>query len=129
MPELTWREDDSGAHVLSEEKLDSLLDRLDAEGRRSRPLIATLAFPDGRSLGIGLGGDEALLNATGRDGMPPYFVSDSGDVDETPVVFYFHGHYSEFPARQLVPRALARAAMRHFFRTGELSYEVSWREI
>jgi hypothetical protein len=107
MPELRWRQDGSGEHVLSEEKLDSLLDQLDAEARRSRPLIAMLAFPDGRSLGIGLGRDEALLNSAGRDGMPPYFVSDSGGVDEAPVVYYFHGHYSEFPARQLVPSALA----------------------
>ena len=129
MPGLVWRDDGAAQRLTSEAELDELLDAIEVESRRAKPLIAQLVMPDGRSLAIGLGRDEAPLSSTGPAGMPPYFASDSGRSDETPVVYYYGGEWTEQPAWQLVPVDVARDALRHFYRTGELTPAINWREV
>lgn len=76
-----------------------------------------------------LGTDVAVVTSTGPNGMPPYLISDSGGSAEPVVVFFYHGHWSEFPAWAAIAPHLARRAMQHFLHTGELLSEVAWREV
>jgi hypothetical protein len=57
-------------------------------------------------------------------------VSVSRDGGDEPAVFYVAGdHYSETMRRNTISPEAARAAMRHFVATGELSPKVEWEEI
>jgi hypothetical protein len=65
-----------------------------------------------------------------RPAKPPYMVSVGGEGGEEPFVFYVAGdHYSEALRHNAIPPDAARAAMRHFLMTGELSPEVQWEEV
>jgi hypothetical protein len=125
---LGWASDVSGRVVRSPQDLDILLDEADAAARAGKPLIAVLAGDDGRSLSIALGREGTVLSSTGPDGMPPYCLSDSGTGDETPIVYFFFGHWTEFPAWSSISMAQGREAMHHYLATGELHPELRWRE-
>jgi hypothetical protein len=57
-------------------------------------------------------------------------VSVGADRSEEPVVFYVAGdHQSEMLRRNTIRPEAARAAMRHFVATGELSLDVTWDEV
>jgi Immunity protein Imm1 len=57
-------------------------------------------------------------------------VSVGEDQSQEPVVFYDAGdHYTETLRRDTIRPQAARAAMRHFVATGELSPDVSWEEV
>jgi cobyrinic acid a,c-diamide synthase len=60
---------------------------------------------------------------------PPYFMSadDTGSPDED-VVFYLHGHWTEFPASALVKNEDTREAARRFLATGQRPDNVMWEE-
>jgi hypothetical protein len=50
-----------------------------------------------------------------------------GDERKQGVISYRHeGEVAEIPARHEIPRTLARQAVRHFCKTGELSKAVRW---
>jgi hypothetical protein len=77
-----------------------------------------------------VGADWSVLNHVPADVDPPYLVSVGDDQNEEPVVFYVAGdHYSETLRRNTIRPLAARAAMRHFVATGELSPDVTWEEV
>ena len=126
---LEWAPGDPGRRIDGPEGLDRLLDEAEEAARASEPLIATLGGDDGRSLSIGLGRKRVSLTSTSRDGMPPYFTSDNGSADETPIVYFLVGHWTEFPAWSAISAQQGREAMHHFLATGELHPGLGWREI
>jgi hypothetical protein len=57
-------------------------------------------------------------------------VSVGPDKSDDPIVFYVaDDHYSEMPRRNTISPDAARAAMRHFVASGELSPDIEWEEI
>lgn len=57
-------------------------------------------------------------------------VSVGSEVSDEPFVFYVAGdHYSETLQRNTIPPRAARAAMRRFLTSGELSPEVEWEQV
>jgi hypothetical protein len=123
---LSWAENES-VPVHTVQELDERLDELDRQARASQPLVAGLERPDGAALSIGLGRDRSVLNYMSSPD-PPYFTShdEEADTDGT-VVFFYYGHWSEFPADAAVPMADAREAARRFFETGERPDNIAWQ--
>jgi hypothetical protein len=123
---LSWAEDGS-APVRSVQELDERLDELDRQARADQPLVAGIERPDGAALSIGLGRDRSVLSFMASPD-PPYFTShdQEGESDGT-VVFYYYGHWSEFPADAAVPMGDAREAARRFLSTGERPDNIDWR--
>ena len=117
----------SSTEIVHDQDLARLLD--DIERDAPERVIAEIVAPDGARLGIGLGGTRSVL-VFNPSPQPPYFMSrgDTASTDEGPV-FYLHGHWTEFPASALVPRAEAREAARRFVQTGDRPDNVSWQEV
>jgi len=111
--------------------LDQRIDALQQVAEIEQPMVAEVERQDGKVLYIGLGKKDAVLSfAASVD--PPYYVSASGQLGrgrEETEGFYFYGIWTEVPRRFLVPMARARAALRLFWETGELSNEVSWEKV
>lgn len=117
--------------IRSREQLDDALDEIERHARANEPLIVDLISPLGASLRIGLGRQRSVLTFDSGSGMPPYLES-SGDETNTnsdSIVFYYGGHWTEFPASALIPKEAAREAMKSFFQTGERPNNVSWEEV
>lgn len=123
---LSWAENES-APVTSVAELDERLNELDRQARASQPLIAGLERPDGAALSIGLGRDCSVLNyMTSPD--PPYFTSHDAEADaDGTIVFFYYGHWSEFPADAAVAMDDAREAVRRFFEDGKRPDNIDWR--
>ncbi len=86
---------------------------------------------DGKVLYVGLGYKDSVLSFAATI-HPPYYVSSSGRTGreyQEIVGYYFYGIWNEVPRRFLVPMAHARAALRFFWETGELSKEVLWEKV
>ena len=127
MIKITWNDHED--QVGSIDELDRALDDIHTRLRCAEPELVTVERPNGDSLSIGLGREDiSVMNYVGVDQDPPYFTSSGGsDVDEA-IAFRFGGEWSEFPLRNGIPIQRARAAMRHFCETGQLSEEVIWEE-
>ena len=112
-------------------ELDALLDRVAVEaGAAGRPRDVQVTVATAGTLGIVMGADRSVLNHIPADSNPPYLASVGGHEGENPFVFYVAGdHYSECLRRNTIPVEAARAAMRHFLTTGELSPEVEWEQV
>jgi hypothetical protein len=117
--------------VESAAELDGLLDRVAVEARAAgKPQDVQVTVAAAGTLGIVLGDDRSVLNHIPADSDPPYMVSVGAEAGEDPFVFYVAGdHYSESLRRNTIPLEAARAAMRHFLATGELSPEVQWEQV
>jgi hypothetical protein len=116
---------------VTEHEVEELLDRVAEEARREgRPQDVQVTVESAGSLGIVVGADWSVLNHVPANVDPPYMVSVGDDQSEEPVVFYVAGdHYSETLRRNTIRPAAARAAMRHFVATGELSPDITWEEV
>jgi Immunity protein Imm1 len=116
---------------VSEDNVDRMLDRIaDAARRDGRPQDVQVTVENAGTLGIVVGADWSVLNHVPADLDPPYKVSVGDDQSGEPVVFYAAGdHYSETQRRNTIRPEAARAAMRHFVATGQLSPDVTWEEI
>ncbi len=84
---------------------------------------------NGDSLSIGLGSDLSVLNYVRGDNNPPYYTSSGGSEEDRGISFLFGGELSQSPLRNTVPISTARAAMKRFCETGELSKDVIWEEV
>jgi hypothetical protein len=111
--------------------LDALLDRVAAEAQAAgRPQDVQVTVEGAGTLGIVVGDDRSVLNHIPADLEPPYMVSVGGERGEEPFVFYVAGdHYSETLRRNTIAPETARAAMRHFLASGELSPDVEWEDV
>ncbi|HEX7899606.1 MAG TPA: Imm1 family immunity protein [Planctomycetota bacterium] len=124
--QVEWRNEPADrCRALAE--LDALLDRLHREGK---PILVQVTGPSKQgTLGIGLGLALSVLSHTPDSGEPPYRVSLGDPLAEGGTDFFMAGHHTEMENRWLIPMDLAREAMRHFCRTGELSDSVVWDEV
>jgi hypothetical protein len=62
------------------------------------------------------------------DSERPYYWT-VGGAAEGSVDFWLHAwHHTTFDNRHLVPKPLARKALREFFKTGRLSVVVEWEQ-
>lgn len=109
--------------------VDALLDDIEASCATADPeLVTVVAEATGDSLAIGLGRERSVLNYVSGSLNPPYYTS-VGDVQlDEPISFRFGGEWSEFPLSHSVPVSVAREAMRHFCRTGQLTPAVGWEQ-
>jgi hypothetical protein len=126
-PRIEW-EENGRAEVASVEELDRLLDDL-AEQARKRPFMVELISSAGDSLAIGLGREESILSWVQASGDPPYYASKGDPDSEGLVVFFYRGHWSEFPRSFAVTIAAARKGMRLFFETELRPTSVEWEEV
>ena len=122
-----WNED-SGAWVVSVVELDALLDDL-TEAARAMPFMAELTSDAGDSLAIGLGLDESVASWVSAGGAPPYFASGGDPEADGMIVFFYRGHWSEFPRSSAVPTERAREVLRDFFRLGRRPANFRWVEV
>jgi Immunity protein Imm1 len=108
-------------------ELESMLDEL---GQAEESALVEVMSPSGNSLAIAVGGgeNESMLNYIPADRNPPYLSSVGNEKAAGTFEFSFAGEWSESPRRHLIPSAVARNAVRHFFLTGELSSDVHWEE-
>jgi len=108
--------------------LDGVLDDLQERFKGEDGQMVEVVSPEGDSLAIGLGKSKSVLSYVSRTGDPPYYVSvGTGREDET-ISFLFSGEFSEFSGRNTISLEAARAAVRAFVQTGELSPLMSWEE-
>ena len=109
------------------EELDALLDRIDAEARRSGlPQAVALTGPGSAgSLTVVVGHDRSVLTHYPAHGDPPYLTSVGDEDEDRPFTFHVQGdHHSELHWRHSLPVAAAREAARAFLLTGELDRRV-----
>lgn len=113
--------------VYDVETLDSALDAIATNA--SKPLIAELVDERGARLGIGLATRNSILSYNASPD-PPYFLSAGGigSADDD-VVFYLHGHWTEFPGSALILEHDAREAARRFLAIGARPDNVTWEEV
>jgi immunity protein Imm1 of predicted polymorphic toxin system len=116
---------------IGENEVDELLDRLAVEARRDgMPQDVQVTVERAGTLGIVVGADWSVLNHVPAHLDPPYMVGVGEDHSNEPVVFYVAGdHYSETLRRNTITPEAARAAVRHFVATGQLSPDVTWEEV
>lgn len=125
-----WK-DLKGVYAGSLGALDEWIDTLQRDAEVEQPMVVEVERQGGKVLYIGLGRKDAVLSFAASP-SPPYYVSWSGPPgkeNEEADAFYFYGIWTEVPRRFLVPMPQARAALRFFWETGELSKEVSWEKL
>lgn len=133
MPSLAEIVDTPGNRCIAIDSADELiaaLERIATDHPEDTPLV-TVVRKDGDMLSIGLGRQYSVLSFVGASQDPPYFVS-VGDINPSgDVVFYFNGHYSEFPPHAAVSPAEALEAVRAFVASAGLPLpsNVSWEEV
>lgn len=116
---------------IKQDKVDDLLDRIAVQAHRDgRPQDVQVTVESAGTLGIVVGADWSVLNHVPAHRDPPYMVSVGTEQGTEPVVFYVAGdHYSETLQRNTITPEAARAAIRHFVATGQLSPHVTWEEV
>ena len=127
---IKWRDDEDGRLVTCEEEFRHAFAEAECDAAR-QPLIAEVILADGGSLSVGLGRNVSVLSYVGASNMPPYFISQgSARVrDGENVVFYYYGHWSEFPPSAAVPIPDALEAIRYFCEHGKLSPLMHWTQV
>jgi hypothetical protein len=113
--------------VRTVEELDAALEDLSAEAT-AEPFMAELYRDGSGSLAIGLGREWTVLNYVPEGLDPPYLQARAPGNRKTSLWFRFRGEASEFPPEAALPVEPGRAALRHFFMTGELTTDLSWQE-
>lgn len=116
----------TGRELATLDELDRILDEL--ERQAEEPFVVELFRDDGASLSLGLGREVTVLDHVPADLNPPYRQTYAPGTAEQSIWFRFRGDASEFPPEAAVPYPKGRAALRHFFATGELAPDLSWRE-
>lgn len=111
--------------VGSEREMIERLDEIAADAGDAPPLVE-LYQRDGSSLAIGVGRDRSVVTYI-RSVEEPDWLSASDDEQDEPMVFYLHGHFSEFPPDAAVPVADAVEAMRRFYATGQRPDNIRWQ--
>jgi hypothetical protein len=114
--------------VESVPELDALLDELQAQAAAGRPLIVELSIPDRGTLAMGLGLGLTVLNHTPASLDPPYLHTVGPAEEGDDLVFYYDGHWTDFPHAYAISLNEGREAIRRFLREGRLSPHVRWEE-
>ena len=109
IPHLDWHENQS-REIYSLEELDQLMNEVDHAGQEAKPFMITLQVSAETELGIVVGCEESHVNYYGPDQNVPVMGCTGPWDDETSVVYYYLGHYSEISRRFCVPIADAKEA-------------------
>lgn len=147
---LTWNvtpsEPGAEVNVASVSELDQQLDSLASQVPAAQPMIVDVVRSKGDSLSIGLGqprfvddnGDDVefapaqpvtVLAYSGRDGDPPYYVSRGHEPIPCLIVFFYGGHWSEYPGDSAISLSVAREAIRQFVSSDNLPTNVNWNDV
>jgi hypothetical protein len=132
MAKLVWTEEGDGKIVESVKELDKILDRLTADAEQGKPFIVELVADNGNVMGIGIGRPQSVLGFMEASFQPPYYASrnrEFSNADDEVIVFYYGGHWTEFPIKSAIPIQDAREAFRRFFVTGALPDNIEWEEV
>ncbi len=105
-----------------------MLEALLARAQRTHPFIAEFSVGSKGSLAIGLASDHTVLSFTAESKDPPYLHSRGGNDEGADLVFFYDGHWTEFPSEQAVDTATGVDAVRHFLSTGSLPQFIDWEE-
>ena len=124
---LAWHNGHPEETIDTVEQLDRRLDQLDAAHSDESPILVNISGPLG-CLTIGIGRPQSVLTYSYADNDPPYLISRSTTVDDNPVGYFYFGHHSQFVVANLIPRSVARDAVRQFVRHQALSLHVRWHE-
>ena len=120
----TWSETQSSIDLPTVDDLDRFVDF--AEANVDRPTAISIDM-QGYRVDFLVGYESSFIHMTPED-EKPYHVTIGGPTQGT-VNFWLHAsHHTEFENRHLVPKTLAREALREFFRTGLLSTVVKWEQ-
>ena len=124
---LAWHNAHPEETIETVEQLDQRLDQLDAAYSDDPPILVTITGPLG-CLTIGVGRTQSVLTFSYANNDPPYLISRSTTVDDTPVDYFYFGHHSQFVVGNLIPSTVARDAVRQFVQLQALSLQVRWHE-
>lgn len=120
----TWSETEPTTDIASVEDLDRFVDWVDTKAEKP---IAISVDMHGYRVDVLVGHASSFLHML-PDEEGPFHVTVGGPTDGT-INFWLHAsHHTEFENRHLVPKLLAREALREFFKTGRLSPVVEWEE-
>jgi hypothetical protein len=121
-----WLETEPTVGIASVDDLDRFIDH--AEARCERPTAISVEA-HGYRADLLVGHDRSFVHLIPDDpDRRPYHVT-VGEAVGSGVDFWLHGwHHTEFEARHLVPKQLAREAFREFVRSGMLSSVVRWEQ-
>jgi hypothetical protein len=115
--------DDEARDVTTIAELDALLDRL---SHLERPTIVELFHEKGTTLAIGVGLGDSVVVFFGNDGSS-WTAAGNLERKGDSLVFDFCGEPSEFLPTMALACAVARAAVRSFFESGERPNDVVWQ--
>lgn len=107
--------------------LEHTLDRLTDEARL-RPFIAVIESRTGKTLLLGLGRDNTVVQYQ-ASANPPYYASVGDPGAFGVVVFDYDGQETEFDRRHLVSIAAGRRAVAEFVTRDELPPSLRWEGI
>jgi hypothetical protein len=110
--------------------LDAILDRAERDAARDRPNIVAIEVR-GVEVTVGLGAGLSFVQIQpleGGDGPCWISVGDEEDGGVT-VFFQLAADHSPMRNRWMIPREVARAAVREFVRSGLRSVAVRWRDL
>jgi len=115
--------------ITATDELDRALDELSREAEEGQPILVDLGVPERGHLSIGLGRARTVLSFVPWNQEPPYLASRGGSPEGGDLVFFFDGHWTDFPPEASVSLSDGRAAMRIFLSTGELDPRIQWEEV
>src|SRR5262249_38741315 len=120
----TWSETEPSVEIATVDDLDRFVDF--AEAKVERPTAISVDM-HGYRVELLVGHETSFVHMTPED-EKPYHVTVGGPAEGT-VNFWLHDwHHTEFENRHLVPKPLAREALREFFKMGRLSPLVEWEQ-
>lgn len=123
--------DTEPVEVTDQATLDAVLDRWHEELTDDPRIVGLIAPAGKRSLSIGLGEDETVLDWIDEDDqMAPYLTSLGSKKDDgSQVIFKFSNTFSYFDPSVLLPMDEARAALVEFYETGARPAAVCWQSL
>jgi hypothetical protein len=117
----------SSIDVASLRELDALLDHLNRQAV-FQPFMVVISSPRDRSLAIGLGQAQSVLNYQ-ASADPPYYASLGDAAADGELIFDFGGESTEYGMRHAVPLDLAREAVRCFCKNDDRPDNLKWEAV
>ena len=125
---LAWGDEHRPVPVRDRAELDQLLTEASEEGTTSHTMVE-LVSPSGVSCAIGLGRPRSAVTFSALMVEPPFFLSRGDATSDESLVFFYNGHWTEFPPEAGIPVNDALDALRQFFESGQRPTAVKWDEV
>jgi len=121
---------DSGEFKISTlEELEQTLDKFEEQHQSNKASIVHIFLPSGTYMIVGLGHYKLswLSYVSPNDNSYKRSIGYKNDKSKEIIKFWYGNQKDEFIKRELIPKEMARRAVRHFVQTGgELTDEVTW---